>query len=491
MVQRMDGSLSGPGRVLGVLGLMVVLGASGSLHAQGFDPAKQPVTTVPGNRWGALQPASILGDSSWWNFGSTPTSSNPFWHDVDVENGFVFTTTGRGLMTYDAVGDPVHPTRKSYFFAGTSTVPSWHQNDTKFYLFGVDAPAGNDGVVAVACISGNGMLIFDTRNKQFPRLMYQDDSKEGSQVWATTYGGTAYAFYAATNNRVLIYNLSAAQNLAATGCLDNSPSSVPCKDPQNNRVYVGKINTQSGASYVHGAGDYLAVSQGSLGVEIWKVSDPVSPQRVVLFRPPGNSAGVALWQDGTKYYLAVVQISNTSPHNLNVYDASCITGGGTCTPSLVSTFQATYTVPSTLLFATFSRRAGTPYLYLGGEDMFSGGDQREYLLDMTDPTAPVDVTPHAQAGAYWGWYYYGNPTGFNWVMPRTAKFHGNYLYRAAYGLFDVHEFKGNTPPTASFSAGTQSPDGVLYSGDPITFTDTSTGFPTSWSWTFLPDGSLP
>jgi len=43
----------------------------------------------------------------------------------------------------------------------------------------------------------------------------------------------------------------------------------------------------------------------------------------------------------------------------------------------------------------------------------------------------------------------------------------------------------------SFSVSTRSSDGKLYSGDPLTFTDTSTGSPTSWTWTFLPDGSSP
>jgi len=477
-------------RALMVILLLAVLGAAGSLHAQGFEPTKTPVTQIPSDRWGALQPTKILGDSSWWNFGQTPNNLHPFWHDVDAENGFVFVTSGRGLMIYDAVATPANPVRKSYFFANASTVPDWHVNDTKFYLFGVDAPAGYDGVAAVACISNNGMLIFDTRNKEFPRLMYQDNSKSGTQVWAATYGGTHYAFYAATNNKVLVYNLSAAQNLAAIKCLDDSPSSIPCKDPQNRHVYVGRINTQTGVNYLHGAGDYLAVSQGFVGVEIWKVNDPVNPVRVSQFIPPGGSAGVALWQQGTHYYLAVVQVSTANPHNLHIYDATCITGG-TCTPTHVRTYPMTYTAPSTLLFATFSRmgQGQTPFLYLGGEDQFSGGPQREFLLDVSNPAQPVDVTPQTHASGYWGWYYWGNLTGFNWVMPRTAKFNGTYLYRAAFGLFDIHEYRGNTAPAASFTWTTQSSDGRFYADDPITFTDTSTGFPTSWSWTFLPDGN--
>src|SRR6185436_19402385 len=113
------------------------------------------------------------------------------------------------------------------------------------------------------------------------------------------------------------------------------------------------------------------VSQGFLGVEIWKVNDPVNPVRVSQLLPPGGSAGVALWQEGTHYYLAVVQVSTANPHNLHIYDATCITGGGTCTPTHVRTYPMTYTAPTTLLFATFSRAGQTPFLYLGGEDQFS------------------------------------------------------------------------------------------------------------------------
>lgn len=471
-----------------ILVLLAVFGSAGTLYAQaggaGFDPAKVNVQMVPADRWGTLEPTAILGDSSWWNFGSTPTDRHPFWHDVDIENGWVFSTTGRGLQIHNASSTPGSPPRTAYFFASTRTVPDWHQNDTKFYLFGVDAPAGYDGVAAVAAISDNGMLIFDTRNKELPRLMYQDNAKSGTQVWANTYGNTHYAFFAATNKRVLIYNMSAAQGLSAT-CLDESPVLTSCMDSQNRKVYVGSIATQTGASYLHGAGDYLAVSQGSLGVEIWKVNEPTAPQRVLKFAPPGQTYGVALWKEGSKYYLAVVQGGNAPPRYLNIYDVSCVASGGCTAGTKIGEYQMNHVAPTATLFVTFSRAGQTPFLYLGAEDQFSGGPQREYLLDVSNPTNPVEVTPQGHASGYWGWYYWGNPTGYNWVMPRTAKFYGNYLYRAAFGLFDVHQYKGNLPPAAAF---TYSP-ATIYAGDPVTFTDRSTGNPTSWSWSFSPDGS--
>jgi len=477
--------------------LLAVLGSAGSLLAQGYDPAKTPVVKVPAPSTGALVPTAILGDGSGWNFGSTPGKDQRYWHDVDVENGWIFTATGRGLQVFDARTTPESPEAKTYFFASTSTVPDWHQNDTKFYLFGVDAPSGYDGVVAVASISGNGMLIFDTRNKSItPQLVYQDESKEGSQVWATSYGGSYYAFYAATSDRVLVYNMSAALNITnpnnAHGCLDESPNSLPCRDSQGHQVYVGKVNTQYGVSYLHGAGDYLAVSEG-IQVELWRVSSPASPQQVLKFSPPGQSKGVAMWQVGSNYYLAVLQATGSAPRILRIYDVSCVTSGCAGAPPVVGTYNMNHPEAAEMLYVTVSQAGGSTFLYVGGDNQFSGGAQREYLVDASNPVSPVELTPPFAPTGYWGWYYYGNPTGYNWVMPRTAKLataaNGKtYLYRAAFGLFDVHELKGSTP-TAGFTYSTpDAADGKVYRGEHVNFNDSSSHNPTSWSWTF-PDGS--
>ena len=100
--------------VTSVLVLLAVFASAGPLLAQGFDPLKKPVlpVPVPSNWTGALTPTKILGDSSWWNFGGTPTQLNPFWHDVDIENGWVFATTGRGLQVFDARTTPGTPTER-------------------------------------------------------------------------------------------------------------------------------------------------------------------------------------------------------------------------------------------------------------------------------------------------------------------------------------------------------------------------------------------
>lgn len=466
-------------RLAAAAALALALGSTLPAAGQGFDPTKTPVTPVPADRWGQLAPAAILNDLSGWNFGSTPWTTHTFIHDVDVENGWVFATTGKGLKIWDGRTDPANPTTEAYKFVGQpGGIPVWHQNDTKFYLFGVDAPAGVDSVLGMACISNNGFLIWNTTDKSNPKVIYQDDDKDGTQVWATTYGGIHYAFYAATNNKVLVYDLSAAMSSTASPwCLDRSPSSTLCNGGGRS-VYAGKINTTTSVNYLHGAGDYLAVSQGFSGVEIWRVSNPRSPERVASFGGVGGIYGVALWQEGAAYYLAAIDIVGQV---LRIFDLSCLAGGScTGTPPQVGSFPLTTGNATDYLFLSFSRHGTKPFLYVGGENQFHSRPQGEYLLDVSSPGNPVDVTPQVDPSGYWGWYYAGNPTGFNWVMPRRGKFNGDAFYRAAFSLMDVHSFVGELPPAAGFG---WSPSEV-YPGTPVTFTDQSTGNVTSWTWTF-------
>jgi len=245
----------------------LLLATAALASGQGFDPNKgKGVTLVPSDRWGSLRPAaspgssSILGDSTVWNFGSTPGPNNPFFYDVDVENGYVFAATGKGVMMWQEAqetGDPnvdTAPVLMAKIYAPT-VVPDWHQSDLKFYLHGIDAPDGDATVVAVASVYNNGLLIFRADDsgdgKKILSLKYQDSEKTGSQVWSTKIGGVSYAFYGATSNKVLVYNLDVGKGTPTSGtCLDYSPSILSCPG-----VYKGRINTQSAVSYLGGTGN--------------------------------------------------------------------------------------------------------------------------------------------------------------------------------------------------------------------------------------------
>ena len=128
--------------------------------------------------------------------------------------------------------------------------------------------------------------------------------------------------------------------------------------------------------------------------------------------------------------------------------------------------------------STFDAASGRPYLYFGTTQTVLGGAQLEYLFD----TATwQELTPKTDPNGYWGWYYEGNPTGFNNSKMWAASVYAGHLYRAAFGILDVHEIVGaGGPPTAAFTWSPQQP----YANDPVSFTDQSTGGATGWSWTF-------
>src|SRR6202035_5079592 len=237
-----------------------------------------------------------------------------------------------------------------------------------------------------------------------------------------------------------------------------------------------------------------AASAGSgSGIEIWNVANPSSPQRVMtgLDAPPTcgfdrrSTYGLAMWKGGTHYYLGLRTSNYACPsgptvNKARIYDVSCIASGPCSLGNPVwSTVLPDEGTPN--YFVTYSQSGASPFLYFGSDNKCSGGLQREWLFDVSNPAAARDITP---PGGYWGWYYRGGLTGFNLVMPRRGKFVGNYFYRARLSIMDIHQHTGGVAPLADFS---WSPT-EIYPGTAVNFQDLSLPTPTSWSWTFQ-DGS--
>src|SRR6185295_4721742 len=188
------------------------------------------------------------------------------------------------------------------------------------------------------------------------------------------------------------------------------------------------------------------------------------------------------------------------PKETGIYNVSCITG--TCSGVGAPLWHDDFNSGGQSEYLTFSRSGATPFLYLGGDWSCAGSDgqQREWLLDVSNPSQPFDVTPQGTLTVsgiyngvtenktinYWSSYYRGSPTGFNLVAPRAGKFVGDYFYRAARSIMDIHKLASASPPVANFN---WSPAEV-YPGTPVTFTDLSTGAPNQWIWSF-PDGTPP
>jgi len=472
------------------------------------DQPRQP----PASLWGELQPVGVIWDSTAYNGDQLADSHYPQATHVDVENGWLFVSYWAGFEIL-SLQDPENPVKMKLIDGWTpGSFPQWitgTSSEIDQFIYTLDAPEGDDTLLAVGGISPMGLSIWDTTNKSAPVPMYQDAfGKEISQVYAATIGGRAYAFaggaFGGAEYGLFIYDMTEARNRQYNGCVEDVTNGVhTCPG-----VYVGKIGTGNDKTqYVHGmqfgSKQYLVLSPGQSSshfVRIVDVSDPHNPLTVVTgftgIGLPNFTSGVAIWQQNNSAYLAV-RLQNS----LQVFDVtSCLTNGCAALPAPMANLAVDpLVVSNNWKTVTFSRAGGKPMLFLGNHDLCHTGDSyqhSEYILDMSDPTQPRDITPAAtttylgETVDYWSWYYADTVKGFAFSAPRAGKFYnapnGNvYLYRADLTLLDIHKWMGGGAPAASFIWGPT----VVYAGDTVTFNDTSGGPVTSRSWSFQ-DGNL-
>lgn len=447
-----------------------------------------PARPVPQALWGELQavdpnPLPLTRDTTAFNeFAGDHYGSKAWYVSMDAEGGYLFAGLAHGFSIWDARSNPASPTLVSEVKANSYVI--WNNNqEIKWPLHDADAPDENS--IATVGEGGIGLAIFDTTNKSNPRLVYQNHDKDGKQVYTTILNGTRYAFMATpvgASAGLLAFNMSQALQ-AANPCIETTPgpgTSVSCPG-----VYLGKVGSRTSVRYIHGVDHFLALSSGATrGVEIYDISNPANAQLKLTGMPNNPVFGVAMWKQGSSYYLgAVTQVTGLA--QLRIYDVSCIAGSGTCSlGGEVST--GLYNTGDPNVFLTFSRNGSTPFLYIGSENRCGNETlQREFLLDVTNPASPHDITPapglvNGLTTGYWGWYYRPNPTGFNNVMAREGVFVGDYFYRAAFSIFDIHKRTGGSPPSADFD---WTPTEV-YPNVPVTFTDRSLGGVNSRSWSF-------
>jgi PKD repeat protein len=465
----------------------------------GYDCAKTPAAPVPRSFWGQLQPVDTAPypdnrDETGFDEFTGYYSANPYYFSIDIQNGWAFTAMDYGVKVWNvsAGGKPVFQSYLTY-----QSFPYWNPSEQKTPIQDVSLPPGVDTVGALAGIGDTGLTIVDFTNKSMPKLLYQNAYGDGFSVVAETLGGTHYAFFASNGEGLVpagiqVYNMDQAEHY--TGCRDNTPGdSCP-------GVYVGKIPLATGAAapvLLAGVDHFIAGSYiSNVGVDIWDVTNPTNPVHKLSAINNFGVHGIAMWKDPSSghYLLAARAYPNFasppgSKFQLQILDVNCITSTCTSVPQPVSTFPDTTDTSQTANYLlTFSLSGTTPFLYLGSDQSCGNPTaQREWLLDVSNPLSPQDITPPStEAGGYWGWYYMSNTaTGFNYIMPRHGKFSGQYFYRTAESLFDVHQRVGAVAPTAAF---TWSPS-QIYPGTAVSFSDQSSGVPNSWSWTFSPDGS--
>jgi hypothetical protein len=217
-----------------VLSAGLILGALAPIPAAGF--ARTPAVPVPADRWGTLQPAAILGDSTKFEGHSEPVRGNVReYHDLDVENGFLFAATGQGMAIFNLQANPLPGFPVSYifgYFDGSGSFPVWQHSDKDWYIKEIDAPAGIDSVVALS-MEEQGFAVVNTAVKGAPVVAYQG-GVDVSKVYAFTSGATHFAYAVArSGGKIHRFSLSAAAGM--TRCVE-SPPTVSCPG-----VYLGEV----------------------------------------------------------------------------------------------------------------------------------------------------------------------------------------------------------------------------------------------------------
>jgi PKD repeat protein len=487
-----------------VLLLVAALAPRPATAAVDCSNIRTPAKAVDSRLWGELEPTDngqlpATRDTTDY-FGQTlPDSRYPLFSAVDIENGWVFTSYLSGFMVWDARTDPGNPTLVGVRDGWKSHFPLWYRDgENRELIYDVDAPAGRDDLVALAGIAPAGFTIWSTTSKDNPVALYQDQGKETNAVYSAVVNGRAYAFVAAKGGSypirggmgMHVYDMTEATRY--NRCADTAEA-TNCPG-----VWVARLGGSRNVTAIDGVqtstGRHILASSGGLlqrGLELWDVSNPSAPQKLHPFTDRLLSTtivgAVALWEQGNRQYLGV-----HLPSEARIYDVTgCVTGNcNSIDNSLVwsKVLRDTSKVPADEWFVTFSRSGNTPFLYFGLENFCVGGRQKEFLFDVSNVSEPREITPTKTIAVdgenvdYWGWYDVGSPTGFASVMPRAAKFYGEYLYRAAWSIFDIHRWTRGTPtpPVASF---TWSP-AQIYPGDVVTFTDTSSGAVDLRQWSF-------
>lgn len=457
----------------------------------GFMSCKTPARPAPQSLWGELEPvdsgtiAPARDNTDFNEFTSSYGVANPLWMSLDIDSGYLYSVISHGFQVWDIRSTPATPVSIKTISA-PSTFLFWPQGELKVPLRDIDV----DGTLgAIAGQSDIGITIWDFADRTNPKLLYQNSGYLGNQVYATTIGNQQYAFFATEPSGahpasrpggLLVYNMTRARAVSPTvPCLDDFLGSCP-------GVYVGKVAARTQVRYVDGVDNYVALGTGPVAsVEIWDVANPAAP--VQKLAGLSGVYGVAMWKSGGRHYLAV-----RTDFAGSIYDVSCITGSSCTIGSPIWSMPMPGGTEE--LYVTYSSSAGRPFLYFGSDNACGSvapDPQREFLVDVSVPSQAHDITPPqkvslgGQQTGYWDYYYRRNPTGFNRVMPRMGKFENEYFYRAAHSILDIHKRTGGIAPVADFD---WSPANV-YPGTAVTFNDLSSGAPTSWAWSFLPDGN--
>ena len=473
---------------------------TGNLWPTGFSPVR-PGEQIPATR-----------DSTQYITQSFPDAQfgHELFRSLDIVDGFLFSLYTNGLQVWNIGANAELPNRLAYkdgFGGHFLTYPAPGETDS--WLEDIDAikPTGSsDYLIGVVGRDNVGLSLwsYSTSTSQLRRL-YQDPWVLAYQVRMVEVGGRVYAVAAADSHGVKVYDATKALDFIASGCLDNEASTV-CSGVDKGRVGgSGELDKAEFLDLIVRSGTpYIAVADADsspLEVEIWELANPAFPGSAVRKYQGGDSRthGLAFFQRGGTYYLGAIHADpTTAAGTLQVFDVSnCLDAGGCTTTPLSSYGSRVFPglpthFPVSRHYLTYSTSGGDPFLYHGVLSAKPWGRSLEHLLDLSVPGSMTEITEDGgtytegcsnRTGIdYWGDYYEKNEHGLRNVRGAVGKFNGEYFYRSAQGILDIHHRTDSTPtPVVTTTVTSSAP---YWFDEAVTFSATSDNCPGPENWTW-------
>ncbi|MBP7755186.1 MAG: PKD domain-containing protein [Thermoanaerobaculia bacterium] len=507
----------GKGIVRLLAGALLLAGTAFPAHGQSCIHGRTPAVPVPpalgldpGSGLPVFQPLSLMQDATKYDGTRALTSQYPLTTNLTIVDGWIFNSIFAGFQIWDARGALADSPAK------VKTIDGWkgeipifraYSRENTYDLWGIDAvPDPNQpGSYLIALVGDNGTGIsIWSWNGTTLRVLYQDgdldvqgDYRSYRYVHTVVLGGRAWAFAGALPGwqqpGVHLYDLSAAAALSTTPCLEDRASGIAaCSGVYKGVPITTPTHYLSGAQ-IGGKHYLIRANPGApKGLEIYDVSTPTAPVLKASALSDQVVYGVEIWEHQGRAFAAARVIARPNGHVAIWELTNCLANGCGTLPT-----PTRYDIPAAGSSFAYPLRLswheGRPMLFAGhGQTCFESipqpHGQYHKILDMSDALHPVDVSPggtmvdQGYTVDYWSWYYAHFYRGFAFSAPMDGVFFGQNLYRSHLTILDAHRFTPAAagPPVADFSW----QPATVYPGTPVSFTDQSSGLPTSWQWSF-------
>ncbi|MCG8458046.1 MAG: hypothetical protein MI919_17350 [Holophagales bacterium] len=436
-----------------------------SLHLPHFFPTDPVGVAFPANR-----------DSTDYDTTFQPSFLTGFelFTDTDVYGDRLFVAYNSGFSVWDIAGARAGNPRflnvregwvSNHFLNWSNNVEesAFIEEISVLPLGGPGDPDENLVLIALAARDpvGFSAWIFDRSNNDLQQI-YQVNDNHSFQVRLIEHTDGRFYAFSSRPDGIKVYDLTRARQIGT--CFDDKITPVD-ECPGVDKGRVGGMTTgryldvwqrpANGAIFVSASDGVFGTA---VGVELHRVDDPSNPAAAtrLLGGLSSRTFGTALFDRGDQIYLAAIERLGNVDNVISFFNVSGCVDGGAC-----SFAQALGEIDllnfSAAQYLSFSTSAGRPFLYYGGALQNLAQPVVELLLDLSSihPSVPgqdfaaMEITAggptyfdacNGQDVGYWGWYYPKNQFGLKNLSPRRGTFGGEYFYRAAYGVLDVHRF---------------------------------------------------